>query len=166
MFVEHLVHSLFKMKSLLILFFLFEFATFNRKCVCKSHLFLKCKVLREGSSFIASIVKHPVYSKFRMYSVLILIFFSFNWLQLFQRASARVNFLKNFRCSVKGAVLLLRSWSTLYRAFSKCKLSGSWLFYFDLPLLTQRVCLKVIYSWRFRCSTKEAVLWLLSWSTL
>ena len=38
----------------------------------KSHLFLKFNVLREGSSFIPSFVEHPVYSNFKMYSVLIL----------------------------------------------------------------------------------------------
>ena len=82
------------------------------------------------------------------------------------KSICKSQFFKKFRCSVKGAVLLLRSWSTLYRAFSKCKLSGSWLFYFDLPLFTQSVCPKFIYSWSFRCSTNEAVLLLLSWSTL
>ena len=46
---------------------------FLRKCTCKSHLFLKFEVLREGSSFIASIVEHPVYSNFKMCIVLILI---------------------------------------------------------------------------------------------
>ena len=70
-FVEHLVCSNFKTYSVLILFLLFYFGTFNRKCICKNHLFLKFQVLRDGSSFIASFVEHPVCTNFKMYSVLI-----------------------------------------------------------------------------------------------
>ena len=73
-FVEHLVCSNFKTYSVLILFLLFYFGSFNRKCICKNHLFLKFQVLREGSSFIASFVEHPVCTNFKMYSVLILVF--------------------------------------------------------------------------------------------
>ena len=76
-------------------------------------------------------------------------------LQLLQRASAKVNFSWNFRCSVKGAVLLVRLWSTLYKAFSKCKFFLFWLFYFVFPLFTKIVCLKVIYSWIFRCPIRR-----------
>ena len=53
----------------------FHLPFFNRKCICKSRLFLKLEVLHEGSSFIASIVEYPVCSNFKMYSVLILVSF-------------------------------------------------------------------------------------------
>ena len=42
------------------------------KCLYKCHLFLKFEVLREGCSFVASFVEHPVCSNFKTYSVLIL----------------------------------------------------------------------------------------------
>ena len=56
-------------------------------------------------------------------------FFNFNLPQLIQRASAKGNISSNFRCSGKEAVLLLRSWSTLYVAVLKCILSWLWLFF-------------------------------------
>ena len=72
----------------------------------------------------------------------------------------------NFRCSAKEAVIRLLSWSILYIAFSKWKVSWFLFFYFYFPLFTQSVCLKGIYSWNFRYSTKGAVLWLRLWGTL
>ena len=72
----------------------------------------------------------------------------------------------NFRCSAKEAVIRLLSWSILYIAFSKWKVSWFLFFYFDFSLFTQSVCLKGIYSWNFRCSVKEAAIFFLSWSTL
>ena len=85
-------------------------------------------MLRERSSAIASFAEHTVYSIFKMYSVLILVFSNFNLLQLIQRSSAKGNFSLNVRCSPKEAVLLLRPWSTLYIAVSKCKLSWGYFF--------------------------------------
>ena len=118
-------------------FYFSYFVTFNRKCIWKSYFFLKFQVLLEGSSFVASFVEHPACSIVRMYSVLILVFFYFNLLQLIQRASAKDNFSWNFRCSVKEAVLLVRSRGTLYVAFSKCTVSWFYLFYFYFPLSTK-----------------------------
>ena len=93
-------------------------------------------------------------------------FFYFNWLQLIQRASAKVTFSWNFRCSTKKAVSLLRAWSTLDIAISKCKVPSFYFSYFHLSFLTESAYVKVIYSWNLRCSVKEAVLLLLPWSTL
>ena len=76
-----------------------------------------------------------------------------------------VKFSGNSRSSAKEAVRLLVLWSTLYIAVSKCKISSFLFFYFNLPLFTQTVCLKGIYSWNFRCSAKEAVVLLCLWST-
>ena len=45
-------------------------------------------------------------------------------------------------------------------------MSWFYLLYFDLSPFTQSACIKAISSWNFRCSWKEAVLLLLSWSTL
>ena len=122
-FVEHPVYSISKMYSIPILAFWFWFATVYPKSMYKSNLFLKFQVLRKWSSFIASFVGHPVCSNFRMYSVLILVFFYFNVLQLIQSACVKVNFSWNFRCSAKEAVILLLSWSTLYIVFPKCIVS-------------------------------------------
>ena len=96
-------------------------------------------------------------------------FFYFNWLQLIQRASTKgiFNFSWNFRCSAKESVLLLCSSSTPYVAFSKYKVSWFYFSYFNLPLLTESAYVKFKYAfWRFRCSAKEAVLLLLSLTTL
>ena len=48
---------------------------------------------------------------------------SMNWLQLVQRASAKVSFSWNFRCSAKEAVLVLGSWGTLDIVFWDCKVT-------------------------------------------
>ena len=61
-------------------------------------------------------------------------------------------------------VLLHRSWSTLYVAFSKDTVS--WVFYFDLPLLIQCACVKVNFSWNSTCSAKEVIILFRLWSTL
>ena len=48
-------------------------------------------MLRERSSDTAYYMEHSVCSNFKMYSALILVF-SFNWLQLIQRGSAKISF--------------------------------------------------------------------------
>ena len=121
-FVEHSVYSIFKMCIVSWFVFWFWFATTHSKCMYKRHLFSKFYVLHESSTNIASFVEHSVCSNFKMYSVLILVFY-FNLLQLIQSACVKVNFSWNFRCSAKEAVILVRSWNTLYIAFLKCKVS-------------------------------------------
>ena len=59
-------------------------------------LLLKFQVLREGSIVIASFVEQPVCSNFKMHSVLILIFFYFNWLQLIQKSIWKSHFFLKF----------------------------------------------------------------------
>ena len=126
---------------------------------------MKFQVVREGSSFIASFLEHPVCSNFQMQSVLVLVIF-------FQLATVNpkgiykilcVFCFWNLRCSVKEAVLLLCSWSTLYIGFSKFKMSWFYFSYFNLPLLTESVYVKANFFWRFMCSAREAVLLPLSW---
>ena len=65
-FVEHPAYGTSKTDNILILVFLFWFATTNPKCMCKSQVFLNFYVLREKSSDIASFVQHPVYSIIKM----------------------------------------------------------------------------------------------------
>ena len=72
----------------------------------------------------------------------------------------------NFSCSTKEVVLLPLSRSTLYIAVRKYIVSLFYFFYFPFPRFTQNTYAKVIFSWKSRCSAKEAVILLLSWSTL
>ena len=149
----------------------FCFFYFNSQLVTESAyvwdiFFLKFQVLRKGSSFIASFEEHHAYSSFKMYSVLILVFLKFICLKLIQRVSAKVNFSSGFWCTTKEAVLLLRSWSTLYITFSICKAFWFCFFSFNLPRLSETAYVKIIYSKNFRFSAKEAVLLPLSWNTL
>ena len=44
-------------------------------------------------------------------------------------------------------------------------MSWFYLLYFNLSLLTESTYVKVNFPWNFRCSPKEAVILLLSWST-
>ena len=97
-FVEHPVFSNFKMYSVLRLVFYFNFATINPNCMCKSPLFLKFQVLREGSSFTASFVEHPVCSNFKIYSVLILVF-----LYWFATINPKYMCKFQFSCEIVGA---------------------------------------------------------------
>ena len=132
----------------------------------ESHFFLEfftCSLKRRSD--VASFVDHPVYSIFKMYSVLILVFY-FDLPLFTQKACVKVTYFWNFWCSAKEAVLLLCSWNTLHVAFPKCKVSLFYFFYFSLPLLTESVYVKANFPWNFRCSSKEAVILLLSWSTL
>ena len=101
-------------------------------------------MLRERKNDIASFVEHPAYSNFKMYSALIL-FFYFNFPLFTQNSSLKVIYSWNFTCSLKGAVILLGSWSTLYTEFLKCKMSWFYFFYFDLQLLKESVHVKVTF---------------------
>ena len=83
-----------------------------------------------------------------------------------QNASEKVSFLLNWRCSAKETVILLLSWSARYILFSKCIVSWIYFFSLDLPLFTEDAFVTVNFSLNFICSGKEAVIFLLSWSTL
>ena len=82
----------------------------------------------EGSSDIAPFKEHPGYSNFKMYGLLILVFYFY--LPLFtQNVSVKVIYSWTSRCSAKEAVILLRSWSSLYIAFQTVKVPDSSFFY-------------------------------------
>ena len=107
-----------------------------------------------------------------LYAAFLKCILSWFWLFFFYLSTFTQNlcikgiYSRNFRCTAKEAVLLLRSGSTLDIAFSKCKVSWFYFYYFNLSLLTESAYAKVIFSWNFSCSTKEAVLLLLSWRNL
>ena len=101
-FVEHHVCSNFKMYSVLILVFWFYFPTFNPKCICKSQLFLNFQVLHERSRDIASFVEHPVYSNFKMYSVLILVFL-FWFANIYLKSVYKRHLISNFQVFHEGS---------------------------------------------------------------
>ena len=137
------------MYSVLILVFLFWFATIYPKCMYKRHLFLKFQVLCEEITDIASFVEHPVYSISKMYSVLIP-----NFLYWFY-----INFrLINPKCICKRQfflkLLVLRIRSSVTASFVEhpvysiskvyCVLILGF-FYFDLPLFTQSGSVKVTF---------------------
>ena len=126
-----------KIYSLLILVFLFLFATIHPKYFSKSHLFLKFYMLRERSSDIASFVEHPAFSNLKMYDVLIFLF-----LICFATFCPK-SLCKSYFLEILGALL---SWSTLYIAFSRCIVSLYYFFYFVLPCFTQKNFCKVIFS--------------------
>ena len=91
-------------------------------------------------SFLRIYRDPPVYNIFKMCdSVLI-----FNLPRLTQRQFVKVTFSWNLRGSRKEAGLLLRSWSTLYIAFSKCKVPWFYSSCFNFSLLTESAYVKVI----------------------
>ena len=158
MFVEHPICSSFEMYAVFILFFLFIYS----KQMCKSHF----QVLRERTIVIATFPEHPVYSNFEMFSVLIL-GPSFWFAVAYPKSMCKSNLVfVNLGALRRKKKILPLSWSTLYIAISKCIVCWFYFFYFNFSLFTQNACMKVIYSWNFRCSPKEAVILLLSWSTL
>ena len=72
--MEHPVYSNITMYRALILVFFIRICQFiPPKSMCKRHFFLKFYVLRERSSDTDSFVEFPVYSNFKLYSVLILV---------------------------------------------------------------------------------------------
>ena len=119
------------------------------------------RVLLERSSDIASFVEHPVYSIFKMYSVMILNFFYFNLLLLIQSACVKVNFQVLRERSSDIASFVEHPVYSIFKMQSVLIL----VVLFDLSLFTQSVCIKDIYSQNFRCSAKEAAILLLSRST-
>ena len=163
-FREHPAYCNLKMYSVLILFLFFWFPTIHPKCFCKSHFFLKFQVLHERSSVIASFMEHPVCSNFKMYSELIL--FLFFWFPtIHPKCFCKSHFFLKFQ--------VLHERSSVIASFMEHPVCSNFkmyselilFFYFDFPLFTQNASAKVIYSWNFKCSPKEAVILLLPWSS-
>ena len=156
-------------KCMLFLFYFFLnffFQLFTqRECVEVLFCF-KFQVLRKRTNVIGSFPEHPVYSNFEMFSVLIL-GPSFWFTVAYPKSMCKSNLVfVNLGALRRKKKILPLSWSTLYIAISKCIVCWFYFFNFNFSLFTQNACMKVIYSWNFRCSPKEAVILLLSWSTL
>ena len=62
----------------------------------------------------------------------------------------------NFRCPATEAMLLFLSWSTMYNNLEMYIVLILFFFYFDFPLFTQIVCIKVIYSASFYDFSKRS----------
>ena len=90
--------------------------------------------------------------------------FFFDFLTFTQNVCIKRICSRNFRCSVKEAVLLLRSWGTRYVTISKCIVSLLTFFFVLIPEISHLQ--KSIFLEVFWCSAKEAVLLLRSCSTL
>ena len=90
-----------------------------------------------------------IYSIFKRFSILVLVFLF--WFSTIN-PTPKVTFSWNLSYSTMGSVLLHRSWSTLHIVTSKCIVSSSQIFCFNLPLFTKIACVKDNFSWNFRCS--------------
>ena len=122
-------------------------------------------MFREGKKRYCFFREHPAYSNLKMYSVLIL--FLFFWFPtIHPKRFCKSHFFLKFQ--------VLHERSSVIASFmehpicSNFKMYGELIlfFYFDFTLFTQNASVKVIYSWNFKCSPKEAVILLLSWSSL
>ena len=100
-----------------------------------------------------------------MSSVLIL-FFLFSFPTIHPEYPCKGHFFLKFRCSTKGAVLLHLSRSALYPAISKCIVCWFYFPYFWFPTIQTECFYKSNFFLKFRCSTKGALLFYLSWSNL
>ena len=113
-FVEHTAYSVFKMHSVLILFFFILISHYSPK----SHLFLKFQGFSERSSDIVSFVEHPVsFVEFENIQCPNSSFLYFVLSRLNQSECVKVIFSGNSRCSAKEAVILLLSWAPFIQRF-------------------------------------------------
>ena len=136
--------------SLLILCFLFWFVAMHPKRFCKSNLFLKFCELHERSSDIAFLMQPPVYSNFKMYSVLILVFFKFcfaifhpTWICMSQTFFLKFDVLREGSDVIASFVE-----HHVYSNFKLYSVLILFLFYFDLPLFTKSA-LKIFLFLKF-----------------
>ena len=114
-FVEHPVYSNFKLHGLFILVFYFYLPLFTQnvslKVACSWNFRCSAKeavvLLRLWSTKYLALWKCVV-------SLFYFSFFLFFLSRFTENTSAKVIFSGNSRCSAKGAVILLLSWSTLY----------------------------------------------------
>ena len=114
-------------------------------------------MLREKSSDIASFVEHSVYNIFKMYCALILVVLLW-FATIHPKCMCKTHlFLKILGAPAKETVTFFLLWISLYIGFSNCIVSLFWFFYFALLVFTQSACVKVFFSWTFRCSVKEAM---------
>ena len=105
--------------------------------IFNSYTFLEFEALYERNNDIAPFREHSTYSNFKVGKKFDVLFVCFNVSLLMQFACAKVLYSGNSRCSTKEAAILLRSWCTLYIAFSKCTVTWFWFVKFNMSLLFQ-----------------------------
>ena len=154
------------MYSLLILVFLFFFTTIHPKCFSKSHYSWGCDiVIFERSSDIASFVEHPVFSSLKMYRALILLFL-FCFATFYPKNFSKSHFfLKSYVLRQRSSDIASIVEHPVHSNLKTYSCPNSSFIYFVLPRLTQSKCVKVIFSWNFRCSAKGDLILLLLRST-
>ena len=126
----------------------------------KVYLFSKFEVLRERSSDIASFVKPLVYSIFKMYSVLILVFW-FWFTTIHPKCMYKSYLFLKFVVLRKGSSFI--AFFVEHSVCSNFKMYSvlARVFYSSSLQLIQSASAKVICSRNFRCSVKEAAVLLL-----
>ena len=153
-FVEHPVFRNFNICSILILFFLFQFPTFNPKCMGKSQFFLKFQVPRMASSFMGSFVEYTVCSNFKMYGLLILVFW-FWFATIYPERLYKSHLFLKFQVLRKGSSFITPSVEHPVCSNFKKFLDSSF-FYFNLSQLIQSPSVKENSSWNCKCSAKKS----------
>ena len=121
------------------------------------------KVLDKISNNTASFEEHPVYSISKMYSVLILIAL-FSFATDHPKCICKSNFFLKFQVEGSSVIASLVE----HPVCSNLEMYSVLIldFCFNLSLLMQSPCVKIIFSWSFRCSAKEAVILLISLNAL
>ena len=87
-------------------------------------------MLHEWFSDIASFVEHPVYSIFKMYSVLFLVFW-FWFATVCPKCKYKSHLFLKFVVLRKGNIFIDSLLSTLYIAFSECMVGWFYFLYFN-----------------------------------
>ena len=150
--------------GVLILGFLFWFAMTYPKSMCKRNSFFVILGAPRRKKRYCFFREHPAYCNLKMYSVLIL--FLFFWFPtIHPKCFCKSHFFLKFQ--------VLHERSSVIASFMEHPVCSNFkmyselilFFYFDFPLFTQNASAKVIYSWNFKCSPKEAVILLLPWSS-
>ena len=136
---------------------------YSRDFWCSAKQAVILLLLREGSCFIASFVEHPIYSDFKMYSVLILVVL-FWFIDIYPKCVKKKHLFSKFQVLHKGS----RDIASFveHPVSSNFKMYGVPILVFWFQFATINPKCIFDFSWNFRCYAKEAVLLLLSWSTM
>ena len=134
----------------------FDFSLFNQS-VCIKRIYTRNFRCSTKEAVILLLSWSTMYIAFPECIVSWICFFYFALPPISQSAYAKINCFLHFRCFAKEAVLLLCSWSTLYIAFIKCKVSWFYFFYFNLLLLTESAYVKANFCWNFIQRTQTSL---------
>ena len=144
-FAEHPVYSNFKMYILLILVLCFYLPQFTQNVSAKVVYSWNCRCSAKGAVVLLRLWRSLYLAVWNRIVSLFYFFFSFFFFlrRFTQNTSTEVIFSRNFRCSTKGAVILRLSWSTLYIAFSKCKMS--WFYFWFATINPNYICKSQVF---------------------